>query len=195
MRKPDHHEPQSVDMLRQLGYESSDVSLPTLVKWIAFLFIFIGGTSILTWIIYVVFVPTSEPSQQAAAVARLPKEAPQIQSRPKIDMKDFRAKEEAHFSGYGWVDKTKGIAYVSVDDKLDEIAASGTLPKAAPGGGLVAPARGADQSAPAATTLSESPTQGADRSAVTAPGGSTPGAGTATAPASGTAVNPGAGAR
>jgi hypothetical protein len=151
MRKPgqDHSEPQSVDMLRKLGYEASDVSLGVLMKWLSFLFIFIGGTSILTLLIYWVFVtPPPEGHTAAGPVNKLPVGSPTLQTSPKVDIREFRLKEEAKYSGYGWEDKAKGIAYVPVEEKLAEIAASGTLPKAVPGAGVVKPARGEDITAP-----------------------------------------------
>src|SRR5215217_6832723 len=95
----DHPEPQSVDMLRKLGYESSDVSLPVLIKWIAFLFLFIGGTSLLTLLIYWVFVPGTPTNQPTGATAgKLPAGVPALQSHPKIDMRVFREEEEVRFS-------------------------------------------------------------------------------------------------
>jgi hypothetical protein len=173
MRKPghdDHPEPQSVDMLRKLGYESSDVSLPVLVKWIAFLFVFIGGTSLLTLLIYWVFVPSAAVDQSSAAtVGKLPPGVPALQSHPKIDMKAFREQEEARFSTPGWVDKSKGIARVPVDTAMDEIIASGSLPKAEPGAGRIAPARGEDITG-------------------RVPNPATPGGGAAEAPAAGSIV-------
>src|SRR5688572_24993266 len=136
MRKPDHPEPQTIDMLRKLGYESSDVSLSVLVKWIAYLFIFIGVTSLLTLVIYWVFVPGTKIDQSSGAtVGKLPEGVPAIQTHPKFDMKVFREQEEAKAAGFGWTDKGKGIAHVPVDEKLDEIAKSGALPKAEPGAG------------------------------------------------------------
>lgn len=145
MRKPDHNEPQTIDMLRKLGYESSDVSLPVLVKCVAFLFAFIGGTAILTYIIYVVFVPPVPESQKtAASVAKLPPGVPALQGHPKFDMRAFRQQEEARLNGYGWVDKSNGIAHIPVDQALEAIAASGQLPKAEPGAGNIPPARGED---------------------------------------------------
>jgi hypothetical protein len=126
----DHPEPQSIDMLRKLGYESSDVSLNVLVKWIAFLFIFIGATSLLTYLIYIVFIPNTPVNQSSGStVGKLPKDVPALQTHPKLDMRVFRAQEEARVDGYGWVNKDKGIAHIPIHVAMEEVIASGSLPK------------------------------------------------------------------
>ena len=170
----DHHgqhaEPQSIDMLRKLGYESSDVSLGVLVKWIGYLFLFIGGTSLLTLLIYWVFVPSTKVDQASGAtVGKLPPGVPALQTHPRIDMREFHKLEEAKVSGYGWVSKEKGVAREPVNVTLERIAASGALPKAEPGAGPIPPARGDDVRG-------------------VAPNTATPGGGASQAPAAGTQV-------
>jgi len=44
---------------------------------------------------------------------------------------DWRAERAARLNGYGWVDRSKGIAHIPIDKAMDEIAA-GALPEGAP---------------------------------------------------------------
>jgi hypothetical protein len=134
MRKPDHVNTKT-DQLNKLGYETSDVSLPTLIKWIIFLFMFIGITSVVTWLIYLIFVPGVKDNDQttASTVNKLGPDQPALQVHPRIDLKEFRAEEEAKIDHYGWVDKKAGIVHLPIDVTLEKVAASGALPKADPG--------------------------------------------------------------
>jgi hypothetical protein len=128
-----------IDQLRRLGYETEDVSLPTLMRWGIGLLVFVGATSIVTWLIYLVFVPgigtTVTPPQ--AVESKIPAGEPVIQVHPRMDMSLFRRIEADKVSKYGWVDKETGLAREPVDVTLDRIAESGQLPKAAAGGGAI----------------------------------------------------------
>ena len=43
----------------------------------------------------------------------------------------WRKEREAHLNGYGWVDKSKGVAHIPIGRAMDAIA-SGALPAGAP---------------------------------------------------------------
>jgi hypothetical protein len=44
---------------------------------------------------------------------------------------DWRAERAARLNGYGWVDRSKGIAHIPIDKAMDEVA-GGMLPEGAP---------------------------------------------------------------
>ncbi len=44
---------------------------------------------------------------------------------------DWRAERAARLNGYGWVDRSKGIAHIPIDKAMDEVA-GGALPEGAP---------------------------------------------------------------
>jgi hypothetical protein len=145
MRK---HEPshgsrpeQDIDQLKKLRYEESDISLPTILKWIVFLFAFVGVTSVVTWLIYLVFVPNVpyRDAQSTDVVNKLGPGQPALQPHPKIDMREFRAIEDVKTSTYGWYDKGAGQVRAPIDVTIEKILASGELPKAEPGGGAIKP--------------------------------------------------------
>lgn len=44
---------------------------------------------------------------------------------------DWRAERNARLNGYGWIDRSKGIAHIPIDKAMEEVA-SGALPEGAP---------------------------------------------------------------
>jgi hypothetical protein len=124
----------NVDQLRELGYERSDVSLPTLGRWIVFLFAFIAFCSVVSYVIFRVFVP--EIGQDIRVnpqkiVDRMPG-GMAIQPAPRTDIVTFRQKEDHVLETYGWADKTAGTVHIPVDRALELIAERG-LPTREPG--------------------------------------------------------------
>ncbi len=124
----------NVDQLRQLGYERSDISLPTLVKWIIFLFVFVAFCSLTAWVIYAVFVPEIGEDYHANPqrfAKNVPVE-PQLQALPKRDIKTFREEEDRILNSYGWADKNARTVHVPINRALEMVAERG-LPSREPG--------------------------------------------------------------
>ena len=44
---------------------------------------------------------------------------------------DWRAERKSHIEGYGWIDRSKGIAHIPIEKAMDEVL-SGALPEGAP---------------------------------------------------------------
>lgn len=44
---------------------------------------------------------------------------------------DWKAERAAHLNGYGWVDRSKGIAHIPIEKAIEEVV-SGALPEGAP---------------------------------------------------------------
>jgi hypothetical protein len=100
-----------------------------------------------------------------ALPAGQPLAAPGLQTTPWPDLKRFRAEQETHLHGYGWVDQSAGVARIPID-KAKELLLQQGLPvgpeladalegtHVASGGeangGRTIPAGGADRSTPAA---------------------------------------------
>jgi hypothetical protein len=59
---------------------------------------------------------------------------PQLQTDPQDDLRVFRAREEARLDGYGWVDRSRGVAHIPIEEAMKRLAAQGIdgFPKAAP---------------------------------------------------------------
>jgi hypothetical protein len=46
-------------------------------------------------------------------------------------LEEWRAEHKAKLDGYGWVDRSKGIAHIPIEQAMDQVAA-GALPQGAP---------------------------------------------------------------
>lgn len=50
---------------------------------------------------------------------------PALQKRPQDDLKRFEVEQRMSLSGYGWVDRSKGIARIPIEDAMRIISARG----------------------------------------------------------------------
>jgi hypothetical protein len=50
---------------------------------------------------------------------------PELQKNPHADLQDFERDQRATLSGYGWVDRSKGIARIPIEQAMRMIAARG----------------------------------------------------------------------
>jgi hypothetical protein len=60
------------------------------------------------------------PAEYPLAVSqgeRLPPE-PRLQTNPREDLRELRAKEHALLGSYGWVDKNAGVVRIPIDDAM-----------------------------------------------------------------------------
>ncbi len=108
------------------GYESGDLDLAPIVKWMTFLEVFVLAMTIVTIPIYLFFLPkTTVGDVTRFAEHPMPEATPKIQAQPKIEMKDFRMDEQAKSDGYSWVDKSKGEARIPVDKAMEMVIEKG----------------------------------------------------------------------
>lgn len=126
---PDPHNPPAY--ANQSGYEKRDVVLPTIIIWVTFLFLFIIGSSAISYFLYIVLSPRN--TVDPAAVARSSSDpqdppAPQVQAYPKTEMKDFRIMEQAAVGGYGKYRGVENRYRIPVDRAL-ELTAERGFPK------------------------------------------------------------------
>jgi hypothetical protein len=50
---------------------------------------------------------------------------PRLQAEPPADFAKVKAEELSRLNGYGWVDRTAGIAHIPIDRAIEIVAASG----------------------------------------------------------------------
>ena len=50
---------------------------------------------------------------------------PALQTRPRDDLKRFELEQRMALSGYGWIDRSKGVARIPIDEAMRTIAARG----------------------------------------------------------------------
>lgn len=58
--------------------------------------------------------------------------SPRLQASPRIDLKDLRVYEETELHKYKWVDRSKGIVTIPIDQAMQQIASKGIPPQKAP---------------------------------------------------------------
>jgi hypothetical protein len=51
--------------------------------------------------------------------------APRLQAFPKVELKDFKAREEHHLGNFGWVDAGKGIVHIPIEQAIEAVAKQG----------------------------------------------------------------------
>jgi hypothetical protein len=64
---------------------------------------------------------------------KLPPE-PRLQAVPREELKDLRADEDTILTGYGWIDPSKNIVRIPIDEAMDLLAKRGLPFKASPAG-------------------------------------------------------------
>ena len=105
MRK---QEKPAIDPLSALGYEETDVEYKKVLPWVVALFAFLGGSSVVAFVMYGIMVP-KEPESNASSFppveSRKIPPSPIVQGYPIDDMKKFRAGEEKKLTSYAWKDK------------------------------------------------------------------------------------------
>lgn len=123
-----------IDQLRKLGYETSDVSLPTLAKWFIALGIFIAGCSVLAFIIYKVFVPEigEDVTVRPGRLLQVPPPNPELQTQPRRDIATLREAEDHALTNYAWTDRQRGLVRLPIGRAIELVAQRG-LPKAQAG--------------------------------------------------------------
>lgn len=97
-------------------YETRDVALSAISKWVAFLFVFVAGASAVTWVLFrFVYVPGGEErSQFPLTYSRQLPPGPRLQANAVQDIKDYRANEAAAISSYGRDPRT-GAIHIPID--------------------------------------------------------------------------------
>lgn len=59
---------------------------------------------------------------------------PNLQAEPKVELKDLRTNEETILNSYGWVDQSKGIVRIPIDQAIDMVVQKGLPSKPSPAG-------------------------------------------------------------
>jgi hypothetical protein len=108
-----------------MGYETRDIALNTLARWLVGLFVFISVAGIGTRGLYTAIVPTYNEVEKMAPLAhvRTYPPNPQLQTRPKRDMIEYRSAEEKLINSY-----TKGennTVNLPMDRAIDLLAERG----------------------------------------------------------------------
>ena len=160
-----------------VAHEHSDISVRGVIWFVITLAVICAVIQVAVWGLFRVFdryEATNDPfvSPYAVSSGALPPamSEPVLQTTPWLDLKQFRADEDAYLNSYGWVDQKSGVAHLPID-KAKELLLQRGLPSRAEqqadpregtrffaygeaSGGRAIPAGGADlSSAPSAAPI------------------------------------------
>ena len=60
--------------------------------------------------------------------------APRLQERPDLDLQEVRTREDRILTTYGWVDKSRGVVRIPIDEAMRLVLEQGLPATAAPSG-------------------------------------------------------------
>jgi hypothetical protein len=120
------------------GHEASDVDVRRILGFGLGLLVTAVAVHVLVWLLFLYFsgreaarlAPASPLS--AGQDARVPPE-PRLQTNPREDLRELRAREDELLTNYAWVDKTAGIVRIPIEEAMKIIANRG-LPTRQAGG-------------------------------------------------------------
>ena len=109
-------------------YETRDVNVGVLVRWLILLFVIAGLSALVTLAFYGGLTKSHNYNetqfQFPLSQSRAMPPGPVVQAYPMQDIKDFRAKEDAAVDSYT-LDKQTGRVQIPLQTALDQIAAKG----------------------------------------------------------------------
>lgn len=109
-------------------YETRDVNVGVLVRWLILLFVVAGCSALVTLFFYGVLTKSHSYNetqfQFPLAQSRAMPPGPVVQAYPMEDIKTFRAKEDAAVDSYK-LDRQTGHVQLPLDIARDQIAAKG----------------------------------------------------------------------
>ncbi len=108
------------------GFETRDIALSVIIRWIITLFIFAGVASAISFGMFKLLAPSAPTTARLPFTQRRPP-SPVIQPLPRIDLKTFRAEENKTLTSYNWVDKNAGLVSIPID-KAIQLTAQGRQP-------------------------------------------------------------------
>src|SRR5438034_10651087 len=118
-------------------HETSDVNLRAILTFGAGLVVAGVFINFLVWLLFTYF--SVRESRQVPAVYplatrqenRLPPE-PRLQTQPREDLRELRAREDEILTSYGWLDKNAGVVRIPIDRAM-QITVQRGLPVRAAG--------------------------------------------------------------
>ncbi len=127
MRKDNPGNEPNVPKPENMRYESGDLALPVILKWMAGFFAFSLLSGGVTFAIYVVMLGgQKEEASSLGPGKRLPP-APVLQNTvtAKQDIADLRARERQVLDGFGWADKDLRTVRIPVSRAIELTAQRG----------------------------------------------------------------------
>ena len=110
------------------AFEPSDWSLRAVAV------VYVGAVILLVVCCLVLIVAYPASLRDVQRVLPIAPQGPLLQTDPQADLEAFRAKEDSRLNTYYWVDKSKGVVHIPIEQAMKQLAASGIpgFPKAKP---------------------------------------------------------------
>ena len=120
----DHKHTDFAKLDAEMDYEEK--SLPTKqIMWNVFALL---GILVVTMIIIFLVVGAPKAIPRPDIVTQRKMLMPTLQSDPPTALKIFKAEQQAHLNGYGWVDKAQGIVHIPIQTAMDKALERGLFP-------------------------------------------------------------------
>jgi len=106
----------------QVRHETSDVNIRGVFGFALGLTIAFAFIAVSVWVLFQYFAArearvVAPTYPLAAGASRLPPE-PRLQTNPRQDLIDLRAREDEMLSSYGWVDKNAGVVRIPIEQAM-----------------------------------------------------------------------------
>ena len=104
----------------EVHHEHSDVDIRAVFGFGAALMAVVGVVCLLMYVLFGYFAGregAQAPAEYPLAASQSHREPPEprLQTDPRQDLADLRAKEEELLGSYGWVDKNAGVVRIPID--------------------------------------------------------------------------------
>jgi hypothetical protein len=120
-----HGSPDNVDVV----HEESDINVRAIIWFMVVLAGIVLAVDVAMWGTFRLFAHIEEKNDPVvsplAIPAGQPLGPPGLQTTPWADLKKFRADQNAHLHGYGWVDETSGVARVPIEKAKEMLLKKG----------------------------------------------------------------------
>jgi hypothetical protein len=112
------HEEQQVNP--EVHHEESDVNIRAILGFGAALIVVAAVVHLLIYVLFGYFTRREQvqtPAEYPLAATQEKREPPEprLQTDPRQDLADLRAKEDDQLTSYGWVDRNAGVVRIPID--------------------------------------------------------------------------------
>jgi len=181
------HHPHGPTDNPDIAHEESDINVRGIIWFVVVLAGIVLAVDIAMWGMFKVLNhmeaandPVVSPLARPSRGASEPPPGPNaLQTAPWVDLKEFRAGQEARLHGFGWVDESSGVARIPIDKAKELLLKKGIPVRPELADELEGTHVAAGGESNGGRTL---PVGGADRSSVPAPAAAPPAAPASTTP-------------
>ncbi len=87
--------------------------------------VYVGTLALLVVSCFALMAAYPKSLPDVARTLRFTPPGPNLQTDPQGDLRRFRAEEDKRLNGYYWIDRSKGIVHVPIEQAMKKLVASG----------------------------------------------------------------------